>query len=1199
MTSPRSPTWRRAAGAALALALGSVPWTEPIPAVAAPPGQAAGGITYRLVDTWEDATWQLTAGRFGTVSDVSSSSDGTIYVLDLMNRAVHVLDRTGAARSVFRVPWPGDAEEGWYAYALDAGFDGRPYVLLHGHDAERAGGGYPSYVIRFSADGEVEQITRLPNLQNYMGYRDLAVGPDGRLFVTRSGPPAGWWSDWQSDAVEVFGTDGLLQAVLEPPELELPGRLDIDSDGTIYVTNRVPSPSPEEEPGPTPTPRPSLALMRGINQHEGPTEGVVVFGPDHQLREVVPADALVDIAVGANGVFLARHLEVFALGEREPRFTGPSSFSYQSTLDVTADGRVLFGVDHCYFHGLMVFGRPNEPSWSARYIGANDSWWLEGPPFPLRIAADEEVAVLQGPYVAEGEAGDRTYLVDPFVGETFQTVQRWSPATQAGDSSAPRSQLGVCGAGSPFGYYYYYAMFAGMSERDVAVDGADIYTIGRDLLHLRPDDHWPRWSTSPAMEVDPVGRTDLVAVDARDGRAAILDGGLGAVHLVDRTGALASSWSAAAGRRRGVPRDLALGDDRLFLAEPGARRVAVRALDGASVTSWPTHDTPTSIALGPTGDVFVLGGGGWVHRHRPDGQLRASWPVPEPGMDASDVAVDTAGRVYVSFAEFDGVDDPAQMHAESEVSRGGVWVFEEAPVPLPEAPKPASCMARADKVAAPVRLPLGEAVTVSLRVDGRCPGIYDPVQVVVVFDRSRSMSFVNSMGRAREILATFLAALDPQASEVGLVAFADDGALLAPLSRDLAGVAHLAANLQAAGDTFLRSGLDLAGDELIGPRGDPNARRFVLIVSDGAFHDDARSTILDLQDRGIQTHALLASNDDTDMVHPVLEHLADEGGIVVDPNRHEVVARADRFANYRSIEPPFTSLNVVDEVPSNMVYVAGSAAPPATWDPDRRRLSWTLTPTTDSVVLTYRLEPTRTGTWPTNVRADADYRDGLGNDGRLRFPIPEVHVYGSRHDAFLPFAAARSCFRTDLDLDVVLVLDGSSSMAEPSESGTGTKLEAAREAANAFLDLLRWPGDHAAVVSFDATAHRHSGLVGDPAELRSALALIRTAPGTHIDLGLKEARAVLAVDARPGARPVVVLVSDGRNTAGPNPVLAEATRLKASGALVYAISVGRHPDVATLSEVATTAEHHLTSPTTAELADVFRRLLDLLACERR
>jgi len=49
----------------------------------------------------------------------------------------------------------------------------------------------------------------------------------------------------------------------------------------------------------------------------------------------------------------------------------------------------------------------------------------------------------------------------------------------------------------------------------------------------------------------------------------------------------------------------------------------------------------------------------------------------------------------------------------------------------------------------------------------------------------------------------------------------------------------------------------------------------------------------------------------------------------------------------------------------------------------------------------------------------------------------------------------------------------------------------------------------AAVVSFDTSARRHSGLVGDPAALRDALARMTTTPGTHIDLGLAEARAVL------------------------------------------------------------------------------------------
>ena len=63
-----------------------------------------------------------------------------------------------------------------------------------------------------------------------------------------------------------------------------------------------------------------------------------------------------------------------------------------------------------------------------------------------------------------------------------------------------------------------------------------------------------------------------------------------------------------------------------------------------------TTITPRAVAAGPEGDAYLLGAGGWAMRYRPDGRLVALWPMPDRNLDARDIAVDAAGRVYVPWA---------------------------------------------------------------------------------------------------------------------------------------------------------------------------------------------------------------------------------------------------------------------------------------------------------------------------------------------------------------------------------------------------------------------------------------------------------------------------------------------------------------------------------------------------------------------
>lgn len=191
--------------------------------------------------------------------------------------------------------------------------------------------------------------------------------------------------------------------------------------------------------------------------------------------------------------------------------------------------------------------------------------------------------------------------------------------------------------------------------------------------------------------------------------------------------------------------------------------------------------------------------------------------------------------------------------------------------------------------------------------------------------------------------------------------------------------------------------------------------------------------------------------------------------------------------------------------------------------------------------------------------------------------------------AFLPVAYRRQCFPAKATADVVLVLDASSSMSEPTGPGGDSKLAAARAAATDFVALFDLEYVRVGVVSFHTTAADETGgLSRDPAAVRAALAGLRTMPGTRIDRGLAQAGDVLERDGAADRMPVVVLLSDGGGAAGP--ALAEADRLRASAVRVFTVGLGADVDAALLAAIATSPTDYYPSPDAADLGAIYRAI---------
>jgi hypothetical protein len=199
---------------------------------------------------------------------------------------------------------------------------------------------------------------------------------------------------------------------------------------------------------------------------------------------------------------------------------------------------------------------------------------------------------------------------------------------------------------------------------------------------------------------------------------------------------------------------------------------------------------------------------------------------------------------------------------------------------------------------------------------------------------------------------------------------------------------------------------------------------------------------------------------------------------------------------------------------------------------------------------------------------------------------------------YLPALARRVCMQAVSHTDVVLLIDASTSMAEA--AGPGSRLDAARDAARSFLDLLalEGEGDQAAVLSFNSSTQVLAGLGDDRGRLEAALQAIELERGTRIDLAIDAASAAFAVgQARPGNRRVVVLLTDGQPDGGTDAeAIAAATRAQSSGITLYVIGFGSGVSEDFLARLTSRPEHYLSAPSPEALRRVYAAIAGELPC---
>ena len=215
-------------------------------------------------------------------------------------------------------------------------------------------------------------------------------------------------------------------------------------------------------------------------------------------------------------------------------------------------------------------------------------------------------------------------------------------------------------------------------------------------------------------------------------------------------------------------------------------------------------------------------------------------------------------------------------------------------------------------------------------------------------------------------------------------------------------------------------------------------------------------------------------------------------------------------------------------------------------------------------------------------------------------PTPTELVYWN----YLPLILREECTKEQRRVNIVLVLDASTSMLEQTHAGR-TKLDAAREASEQLLGLLaldpaaeQEQRDLAGIVSFNAEAQVLEELSADLAELKMALSRIQPQQQTCIVCGLDAAQKVLAAGpAAPGRVPVILLLTDGRSN--PRPVseaLRSAEFAKAAGITVFTIGLGPDHDAEALRQMASQPGFYHHAPSAEDLRAIYEEIAADIPC---
>jgi Mg-chelatase subunit ChlD len=580
--------------------------------------------------------------------------------------------------------------------------------------------------------------------------------------------------------------------------------------------------------------------------------------------------------------------------------------------------------------------------------------------------------------------------------------------------------------------------------------------------------------------------------------------------------------------------------------------------------------------------------------------LRWRLPDPIPGRVYS---LQYRAQVHIWGRLPLGIGGRAQLIQAGEVAQ--TFEVPEGEIQVARGPgEPGPCRPQVAKSALPARLPMGDPVEISLEFGAECPDQLRLVDVMLVLDHSGSMN-AEKLEAARKAAGDFLDILPAGEAQSGLVLFSSDVSRRLPLTANFEPLRAALASMQAVGGTNIEAGIRAATEELRARRESVNAA--MIVMTDG-FNNRGGLPVLEAA-AAAKAEGILVI---TVCFGPACD-LSLEAAASSPAHAYHAAdgdALRQRFSDLALIlrQIGLASASIRDQLPEHIRYVPGSAQPPADWDPVARVLSWQFaSPPSGGLRLRYQAEPLLLGQQATNLLATVDFVDERGRPGAATFPVPVVETYipapegpceprldkradparlNLGQESGITLELSLDCPQRETPLDVVLALDHSASM------GSLERLVNVKRAAAAFLDRLDPAVVRVGLVGFADDVTVRVPITDDFASLRAAVNGLRAEGTTAISQALNASREMMA-GRRPEAGALVILLTDGENTAGPESMLAAAGRLKDDGTEIITICADPGRCDASLPAAASRPDYAFDVGDSALLVD----LLDAIAVD--
>lgn len=555
-----------------------------------------------------------------------------------------------------------------------------------------------------------------------------------------------------------------------------------------------------------------------------------------------------------------------------------------------------------------------------------------------------------------------------------------------------------------------------------------------------------------------------------------------------------------------------------------------------------------------------------------------------------------------------------------------------------------ACHITGDKVVAPSQIQLGDQATITISLLSSCEGLSTQLaDIMIVIDRSGSMTYDNKMVAAKAAAVKFVEHLDPTLVRLGLLTFTGEVEMRVRLTNELGVIRAAIERLTPIGDTDMAGGLDAAGQELVSS--EPSRRKILILLADGqqdGVPGDPVAVATNLKRLGIEIFAIGVGEDaDIDSLKIIA---TDESHYYYAPTASELDMIYQQLGGRVLPDPP-SNVQIDDEMGADIQFLPSTANPVA--KESSTSLHWNKSSvTSDGILLSYTIVPQKVGVLPTNRRAVVKYESPQGTQHTLDLPIPRIEVIAPTETAvptetrtpspsytaepsktrtpgpsstvsrvtstpsksaptsvgtvlrslFLPIAIAEECPSKERFTDVVMVIDASTSMLQLVD-GSLSKLDIAKDATRVFYGglRLRKNGDRAAIVAFNDSAEVVQELTSELSLLEAALERVSVRPKSRLDLGL--ALASVRLSSRGDRTQAIVLLSDGKiNQSAPSSAIAAANMARATGVEVYVVGFGPDLDEGTLKSIAGSANYYVPVPDPKLLVRVYRRLVRQVSC---